>query len=53
MPTEETFDNSTKYQVSRTNDIDLGSQNDTTAAYVPANYIGTVGVIKQSINVPE
>jgi hypothetical protein len=53
MPAEETFQNSDIYKINRTNDIDLGSQNDSTNAYVPADYIGTVGVIKQSINLPE
>jgi len=49
----ETFTNSTIYKVSRTNDIDLGAENDSTNAYVPANYIGTVGAIKQTINPPD
>jgi len=53
MSTEETFDNTTRYKVGRTNDIDLGSQNGSTAADVPADYIGTVGVIKQNINIPD
>jgi hypothetical protein len=53
MPAEETFTNSTIHKISRTSDIDLGSQNDSTNVYVPADYIGTVGVIKQNINIPE
>ena len=53
MPTEETFQNSDIRKVSRTNDIDLGTENDSTNAYVPANFIGTAGRIKQNINVPE
>ena len=53
MPAEETFQNSDIHKVSRTNNIDLGAENDSTNAYVPANYIGTIGAIPQNINVPE
>jgi len=53
MPAEETFQNSDIYKVSRTNNIDLGTENDSTNAYVPANFIGTAGVIPQTIHVPE
>ena len=53
MPAEETFQNSDIYKISRTNNIDLGTQNDSTNAYDPAAFVGTAGVIKQNINVPE